>query len=247
MLTHPCVDQLKQLKIFGMAEALAEQNQDSNVKRLSFDERLGFLLQREVTMRANKQLKSLLAKAKLRYSHACMEDIAYGPQRKLDKQIIAKLSICDWIKESANVIITGATGTGKSWLGCALGHKACLLGFKVRYWKLSRLLEELMLGKTDGRYLRLVATLAKIDLLILDDWGMVKLKVEQQQALLDVLDDRYQQKATIITSQLPTRHWHEQQADPTFADAILDRALSNSYCLEISGDSMRRNGHKKAK
>lgn len=240
MLTHPSIEQLQQMKLFGMAQSLCEQLQDGHAKTLSFDERLGLLIQRESSARINKRLQHLLKVAKLRYSQACLEDIDYRPQREIDKSMIAKLALNDWIREHKNVIVTGATGTGKSWLACALGHKCCLLGFKVRYWRLSRLLEELMLGKADGRYLSLIKALEKIDLLILDDWGMVKLQVEQQQALLDVLDDRYQKRSTVVTSQLPVKHWHEQQSDPTFADAIMDRVLSDAYHLELKGDSMRQ-------
>ena len=149
----------------------------------------------------------------------------------------------EWIRRHNNLILTGATGTGKSWLACAFAHKACLLGYKAQYWRTTRLLETLDLGRADGRYINMIKALAKIDVLIVDDWGMVKISGCHQQHILDVLDDRYQKKSTLITSQLPPSNWHDQIHDATFADAILDRLLGEAHQLELKGPSLRQRGH----
>jgi DNA replication protein DnaC len=243
MLIHPIIEQLKQIKLHGMLAALTEQLQDPNSQALSFEERLGIMIDREVATQDNKKLGSRLRQAKLRHSQACLADLDTSSNRQLDNRLITTLSGCEWIKQGRSTIITGATGTGKSWLACALGHKACMSGFKVKYYRLSRLMEELMLGKGDGRYLTIVKALSKVNLLILDDWGMgdVLDNVQQQQAILDILDDRYNRYATLITSQYPIKYWHEKISDPTFADAILDRLLGgSSYQVELKGPSLRR-------
>lgn len=240
MLLNPLIEQLRGIKLLGMSEALSEQLQDSAMKALSFEERLAFLVDREVVTRNNRLLQSRLKQAKLHCSQACIEDISYDEKRKIDKKLIATLSTSDWLREHSNLILTGATGTGKSWLACAIAHKACLLGFKAQYWRVSRLLEELALSCADGRYLRILKSLKKVDLLILDDWGMEHLQGKQQHHILQILDDRYLKKSFIITSQLPLNHWHERIEDKTHADAILDRMTGRSYRMELKGDSMRQ-------
>ncbi len=240
MLIHPAMEQLRELKLLGMAEALSEQLGDNTTAAFSFEERLGFLIERERIARRNKLLQSRLKLAKLHCAQACLADVNYNQQRGLDKTIIAKLATGDWVKQHNNLILTGATGTGKSWLACAFAHKTCLHGHRAQYWRINRLLEALELGRADGRYINMVKALAKIDLLILDDWGMVKLKGAHQQHILDVLDDRYQKKSTLITSQLPPSHWHDQIQDTTFADAIMDRLLGEAYQVQLKGPSLRK-------
>lgn len=239
MLIHPIVNQLNQIRLLGMSEALLEQLQDHSLSQLSFEERLGLLVEREVCLRNNRLLQTRLRQAKLHFSDAHLENIDYSDARELDKKIIAHLATGEWLRQAQNLILTGATGTGKSWLACAFAHKACLLGFRAQYWRVTRLLEKLNCAKSDGLYLTIIKALARIDLLILDDLGMVKLQGAQQQYLFDVLDDRYQKRSTLITSQLPTRSWYDQIHDKTFADAIVDRLLGQAQIISLSGPSMR--------
>ena len=240
MLTHPVINQLKEMKLLGMAEALTEQLQDPTINNLSLEELLGLLIDREAAMRSSKLLQSRLKVAKLHCNNACIADIDYHNERGLDKKVIDHIATGEWLRKAVNITLTGATGTGKSWLACAFAHKSCMLGYRVQYWRISRLLEELHLAKADGRYLNIVKKLSSIQLLILDDWGMVKIVGVNQQYLLDILDDRYQKASTIITSQLPTKSWYEQINDTTFADAIIDRMLGRSlYSINLHGKSMR--------
>ena len=241
MLLNPLINQLKEMKLDGLAEALTEQLQDPSLTALDFEERLGLLVDREATFRNNRLLQSRLRQAKLHASQACLEDVDYVDDRKINKKQMALIATGDWIRQHQNLILTGATGTGKTWLACAIAHKACLLGFRAQYWRVSRLLEALDLDKADGRYINLIKALARLDLLILDDWGMVKVKGVHQQHLLDVLDDRYQKHSTLTTSQLPTESWYERVSDKTFADAILDRLLGQTQTIELNGPSMRKN------
>jgi DNA replication protein DnaC len=240
MLTSPLIDQLRTLKLTGMLEGLSEQLQQPQIGTLSFEERLGLLLDREYSVRTNRLLQSRLKQAKLHISQATLADIDYSADRQLDKRQIAALSMGGWLEQRQNLILTGATGTGKSYLACALGHKACILGFRAQYWRVTRLLEELTLAKADGRYLNVLKALARLHVLILDDWGMIKLQGQHQQLLLDVLDDRYQKASTVITSQLPVTAWYEQVQDKTFADAILDRLLGQAQVIQLSGASLRK-------
>lgn len=240
MLTHPVYQQLKALKLHGMAEALTEQLQDITVKDLTFEERFGLLVDREQNARTNRLLQTRLRLAKLHISQANLADINYQQGRQLDKRQIASLATGEWIKQGQNVILTGATGTGKSYIACALAHKACMLGHRAQYWRTTRLLEELELARADKRYLNLTKALSKLSILVIDDWAMVKLQGQQQQIMLDILDDRYQKASTIITSQLPASSWYEQIEDATFADALLDRMLSNAQAIQLSGPSMRK-------
>ncbi len=240
MLSNPIINQLTSMKLNGMVEALSEQYNDKATRALSFDERLSLLVDREYRVRANRLLHSRLRQARLHISNATLSDIAYDAERKLDKQQIARLSTGEWLEQRHNLILTGATGTGKTYLACALAHKACMLGLRAQYWRVTRLLEELDLAKADGRYVNRVKTLARLDLLVLDDWAMVKLQGQHQQLILDILDDRYQKHSTLITSQLPTTRWYEQIKDATFADAILDRLLGQAQTLQLSGASMRK-------
>lgn len=239
MLTHPTLEKLRALKLTGMARALEEQMQMPEVETLSFEERLGLLVDREMTERDNRRLKTRLRKAKLRQS-AAVEDIDYRHPRGLDRSLMARLIDGRWLKEHHNLIVTGPTGTGKTFLACALAHKACRDGYTAHYQRLSRMFRDLHLAQGDGRYGKLLLGYAKTDLLVLDDWGLNTLNPEQRHDLLEILDDRHGLRSTLITSQFPVEHWHELIGDPTMADAILDRLIHNAYKIQLKGESMRK-------
>jgi DNA replication protein DnaC len=239
MLIHPTLDQLRTLRLTGMLKALEEQMQMPDIDSLSFEQRLGLMADREITERQNRHLKTRLRKANLR-QNASVEDIDYLHPRGLDKALMAKLQSCDWIKEHHNLIITGPTGTGKTFLACALAHKACREGLSALYVRIPRLLQDLFISKGDGRYGKLLKSISKTDLLLLDDWGMSKIASEQSRDLLEIIDDRHALRSTLITSQFPVDHWHELIEDPTLADAILDRIIHNAYKINLKGDSMRK-------
>ncbi|HAU1016416.1 TPA: IS21-like element helper ATPase IstB [Legionella pneumophila] len=238
MLNHATIDKLRELRLPGMAEALQEQLAHP-LPDLDFESRLGMLIEREWLIRENRRLKRRLTQAKLQQS-ACVEDINFTHPRGLNKSSILELAQGQWVRQHFNLLITGPTGCGKTYIACALAHKACLNGFTSRYYRLPRLWNELKVTKASGTYNQWLASLAKIDILILDDWGITPPDQEQRRDLLEILDDRYQKKSTIITSQLPTSHWHEHLNDATIADAILDRLLHNAIRLELKGESLRK-------
>jgi DNA replication protein DnaC len=239
MLITQTLEQLHQLKLFGMAQAFKEQQQQPPANTLSFEERLGLLVDREALERENRRLKRLLKQAKLRYL-ACIEDIDYRHVRGLEKNQLASLITCDFIRQHQHVIFTGPTGCGKSFLACALGHQACRQGMSVRYLRVSRLLDMLHIAHADGSYAHLLSLLAKTDLLILDDFGLDQLSSMNRQDLLEIVEDRSQLKSLIITSQLEIGAWHAYLGEPILADAILDRILHASHKFELSGESLRR-------
>jgi len=239
MLTIPTLDKLKTLKLNEMARALEEQMGSQDWESLNFEERLGLLVDRELTFQENRRLQTRLKQAKLRQS-VCMEDINYRHPRGLDKSLVKSLSTCRWIKDRHNVLITGPTGAGKSFLACALGHRACMEGFKVLYFRAPRLFDALGVARGDGRYCKLMASIAKADLLVIDDWGLSVLGVQERNDLLEVLEDRHELKSTVVASQLPVEHWHEAVGNQTLADAILDRLVHNAYKINLDGDSMRK-------
>lgn len=241
MLTHPTLEKLEILRLPGMLQALKEQLAMADIDDMSFEERLALLLDREANVRENRRLQTRLRKAKLR-QNACIEDIDFRHPRGLDKSVITKLADCRWIKNHENLIITGPTGAGKSYLACAFAQKACREGFTTTYLRISRLFEDLSIAKGDGRYLKMLTGLAKTDLLVLDDYGLSKLNQEQRHDLLEIFEDRHRVRSTLVTSQLPLDHWHEQIGDPTLADAILDRLVHNAHKIQIKlkGDSMRK-------
>lgn len=243
MLPHPTLDKIEQLRLFGMAKALREQLQNQKATALSFEERIGLLIDREMTERENRRLAIRLRTAKLRIS-AVIEDIDFRQPRGLDKSLLLSLASNQWINEHHNLLILGPTGVGKSYLACALSHKACRDGHVVLYQRLPRLLEELALSHHDGRYRKLMKTLLKADLLVLDDFGLAPLTTDQQRDLLEIIEDRYDRRSTLVTSQLPVKHWHDILADPTLADAILDRLVHNAYKIELKGESMRKSKSK---
>lgn len=239
MLNQPTLEKLRALKLTGMANAFQEQL-EKPLTDLDFETRLGILIDQEWLLRENRKLQRRLTQAKLQQS-ACIEDIDYEKPRGLVKSKLLELSRSQWLQQRLNLLITGPTGCGKTYIACALAHRACLDGFTSRYYRLPRLWEELKIAKANGSYSHWLAQLAKIDLLILDDWGLVTPDIERRQDLLEILDDRYQKKSTIVTSQIPTAHWHAHLNDETLADAILDRLLHNAIRLELKGDSMRKN------
>jgi len=243
MLNHPTLDKLHELRFIGMAKALTDQMALPDIDELSFEERLGLLVDREVTEREDRRLTTRLRQAKLK-QNACIEDIDFKQSRGLDKSLILDLAQCQWIKKHLNLLITGPTGVGKTWVACALAQKACREGFTSLYLRLPRLLQELPIAKGDGTYTRLMNRLAKVDVLILDDWGLSKLIAEQRRDLLEILEDRHDTRSTIVTSQLPLDQWHHIIGDPTLADAILDRLVHNAYKINLKGESMRKNKSK---
>lgn len=239
MLHHPTLEKLNTLKFTGMVKALTEQMTLPDIEQLSFEERLGLLIDRELTERQDRRLQSRLRKARLKQD-ACIEDIDYRHRRGLDKSLFTRLSTGQWVKEHLNLLITGPTGVGKTWLACALAQKACREGYSARYLRLPRLLQELPIAKGDGSYLKRMAELAKTEVLLLDDWGLEKLTTEQRHDLLEILEDRHGHRSTLVTSQLPVDKWHAIIGDPTLADAILDRLIHNAYKINLKGESMRK-------
>ena len=239
MLIHPILDTLQTLRFSGMLKALEEQMQMPDIETLSFEERLGLLVDREMTERQNRRFNTRLRKAKLR-QNACIEDIDFRHQRGLDKSLIMQLASGKWIKEAHNVIIIGPTGVGKTYLACALAHKACQLDYSAMYFRLPRLLQQLDIAKGDGRHAKILKSFAKTHLLVIDDWGLKKFIKEQSHDLLEIFEDRHRLRSTLITSQLPVDHWHEIIGNPTLADAILDRLVHNAYRINLKGESMRK-------
>ena len=246
MLNQHTIDRLHQLRLTGMANALSEQMNNPEFQTYSFEERIGLLVDREYTFRQERRLDRLLHQAKLRIP-ACLEDIDYQQKKGLDRALVRSLSTCQWIESKLNVLITGPTGVGKTFLVCALGNEACRHGMSTRYYRVSTLLTEMAAARGDGSYPRLIRQLSKFDLLILDDWGLSLFKDYEGHDMLEVIEERCQRTSLIIASQLPLPNWHETLADPTLADAIMDRIIHNSYKLEIDGDSMRRQLGKKQK
>lgn len=239
MLNQSTLDKLRTLKLTGMADAFKEQLEQPLLD-LDFEARLGLLIDREWYRRENLRLQRRLSQAKLQLSSACIEDIDYKHPRGLNAAAMQELAHGQWLRQHLNLLITGPTGCGKTYLACALVHKACLLGFSGRYYRLPRLWHELKMAKANGSYTNWLSQLSKIEVLLLDDWGLVTPNEEQRRDLLELLDDRYQRKSTIITSQLPTTHWHEHLNDATLADAILDRLLHNAIRIELTGESLRK-------
>jgi DNA replication protein DnaC len=247
MLIEPTLEKLRAMKLSTMAEAFCEQQEKTDIGELAFEERFGLLVDAEQLARENKRKARLLRDAKLKQSQACLEEIDYAARRGLDKPTIRRLATCAWVSEHQNIVITGATGTGKTYLACALAHQACRRGHRVLYRRASRLFDEMHLARADGSYVRMLARIARMEVLVLDDWALTKLREQERHDLLEILEDRAENRSTIMTSQLPTGKWHEQISDPTLADAILDRVLHKAYRIVVKGTSMRKEAEPKAK
>lgn len=237
------IERLHTLRLTGMAEALSHQLAQPEIGQLSFEERLALLVDEELIYRDNRRLTRLLKAAKLRQS-ACVEEIDYRHPRGIDRAYLTSLTHGHWVERKQNLCITGPTGTGKTWLACALGNQACRQGRSVRYFRVPRLFEQLRIAHGDGSYARLMNQLAKTDLLILDDWGIQKLTAPQRNDLMEVIEDRSGLSSTLIASQLPVESWHDFIGEATLADAILDRLLHNAHRLPLKGDSMRKKQRK---
>ncbi len=240
MLTQPTIEKLYTMRLGAMAAAWQEQHQSTKVSELAFDERFGLLVDAEHLARDNRRLKRLLKGAELRIPEACLEDVETSSARGIEQSLCRELSACAWVDQHLNVLLTGMTGVGKSYLACALGQGACRRGLRVLYRRMPRLFNELALAKADGTYPKLLRKLARADVLILDDLGLGSPTDAQRHDLLEVVEDRYGSLSTVVTSQLDIKHWHEWIGEATLADAILDRLVHNAYKVNLKGTSKRK-------
>ena len=240
MMTEPTLEKLRAMRLEGMAASWLEQQKDTAATKLAFDERFGMLVDAEWLHRENKRLGRALKEAKLKLSQACVEDIDYPARRELDKAVVRQLSSCRWVQEHQAVLITGATGTGKTYVACALAQQACRKGFRAVYRRASRLFDELRIAHADGSYVRMLTRLARVDVLIIDDFAIAPVSDEERRHLLELLEDRYGTRSTIVTSQLAPNDWHDYLADPTLADAICDRIVHHAHRLVLKGPSRRK-------
>jgi DNA replication protein DnaC len=239
LLTHPMLDQLNQLGLAGMAQAFTELEASGDAATLSHADWLGLLLDCEATHRRDKRLAARLRYARLRHQ-AVVEDVDYRAPRGLDRTLFQRLANGEWIDGHDNLILCGPTGVGKSWLACALGHKACRDNRSVLYQRVPKLFAELALARGDGRYARILRSLVGVQLLILDDWGLEPLDAGGRHDLYEILEERYGRRSTVLTSQIPVDKWHDVIGDPTYADAILDRLIHNAHRIDLTGESLRR-------
>lgn len=241
MLRHPTIEALRALKLTGMAHAFIQQTDQVELHQLPFDDRFALLVEAERLQREQARLKRLLRQAQFRQP-AALEDIDWRASRGLDKALLATLASCDWIRQAHNILLTGPSGVGKSWIAQAFGQAACRQGLSVRYERTHRLLDLLRLARSEGTYHKRLAQLAKVDLLILDDFALKSLHAQERHDLFELIEDRHQQHATIITSQLPPETWHDYLQEPTVADALLDRVFHAAYRIELKGNSLRKKG-----
>ena len=239
MLTQPTIEKLNSMKLTAMAKAFADQMQCPDITQLTCEERFGLIVDHQMTDLENRRMQSRLRKAKLRLP-ASLEDLDFKQGRGLDRSTVMSLALNQWVMSHHNILVTGPTGAGKSYLACALAQKACRDGYATLYQRVPRLLQEIAVSRLDGRYAKLIAPITKCEVLILDDLLISPLTREEQRELLEIVEERYDRKATIVTSQLPVKAWHDAMQDPTLADAILDRLVHNAYKLELKGESMRR-------
>jgi DNA replication protein DnaC len=240
VITELTMEKLRALRLDALGAAWAEQQKAPDMQRLGFDERLGMLIDAQWLHRENKRLGRALKEAKLRISSACVEGIDYPPRRELEKATIRQLATCRWVEEHQNIVITGATGTGKTYVACAIAQQACRKGFRAVYRRATRLNDELTLAHADGTYANLLARFARVDVLVIDDWGLAPPKDQERRDLLEIVEDRYGTRSTILTSQVPTSKWHDHIGDPTVADAVCDRLLHNAHRLMLKGPSRRK-------
>ena len=244
MLSMPTEDKLRSLKLYGMLKGFQEQRDQENIKEFSFEERMGLLIDRESIERDNRRLAARLRYAHLRHD-ASVENIDYAHHRGLDRSLIKSLSTGQWLDDHLNILITGPCGVGKSFIACALSHKACLLGHSAIYTRAPRLFNDIALARGEGRYNQMMKSMARTNVLVIDDWGLSMLNETERIDLLEVLEDRYNKQCTIVTSQLPIKNWHEVIGNATLADAILDRLVHNAYTIELKGENMRKVTSKK--
>jgi DNA replication protein DnaC len=239
MLIHPLAERLRAIGMAAMADAFLEMQSQSAATDLTREDWLGLLLDREVSARDSKRLTRRLSQARLRLN-AVVEDTDFRAPRGLDRTLFHKLGGCVWLRHSQHLVISCPTGVGKSWLACALGHKACRDGFSVLYRRASRLFAELATARGEGRLPRMLAMLERTKLLIIDDWGPEPLTAEQRRDLLEIVDDRYEKGSLLVTSQVPVARWHELMGDPTIGDAILDRVVHRAHRIELKGPGLRK-------
>jgi DNA replication protein DnaC len=239
MLNQPTIEKLQAMKLYGMADAFREQIDTAASSQLSFEERLGLLVDRQWTWKEGRALTRRLQLAKFK-ERGVVEDIDYQHPRGLDRKLMRTLATSEWVRVHHNILFTGPTGIGKTWLACALAHKACRDGFFALHKRIAELFRELAVARADGSFSQFLAKLARIDVLVLDDFAMAPLKEQERRDFLEICDDRYQRRSTILTSQVPVNHWHEQIGDPTIADSIMDRLVHNAYRIELDGESIRK-------
>lgn len=246
MLMEPTIEKLKSLHLYAMAAAWVAQRGDPSFGEIDFDARLGLLVDAETLARDNKRIARLLREAKLRIPGACMEDIDTSPKREIERSLVKTLATGRWIADHQNVLITGMTGVGKTYVACALAQLGCRTGFRALYRRTPRLFEELALAHADGTYTRMLGKLAKVDVLVLDDWGLAPLTDIQRRDVLEIMDDRHGARSTVIASQLPVGKWHDHLGDPTIADAVLDRVVHNAHRINLKGPTRRKNEETKS-
>jgi DNA replication protein DnaC len=245
MLNQPTLEKLNAMKLNGMVAAFREQMESAEASQLSFEERFGLMVDRQWDWKQNRALIRRLQLAKFK-ERGVVEDIDYQHPRGLDRKLIRTLTTSDWVRQHENLLFIGPTGIGKTWLACALAHRACRDGFFALHKRMSELFRDLAMGRADGSIGTLLAKWARIDVLVLDDFAMAPLKDSERRDFLEICDDRYQRRSTILTSQMPLAHWHEQIGDPSIADSIMDRLVHNAYRIELSGESMRKKRGRRA-
>ena len=240
MLTEPTMEKLQTLRLAAMATTYRAQQQTPDSSALSFDERFGLLVDAEYLARENRRLATRLREAKLKLSQACVEAIDYPAKRELDKAVMRQLAACHWVEEHHNVLITGQTGTGKTYVACALVQQACRKGYRALYYRAARLFDDLVLARATGTHARLLARIARMDVLAIDDWGLRAVGEQDRHDWLEILEDRHGTRSTVVTSQLPPEKWHDRIGDPTLADAILDRLVHRAHRIALKGPSRRK-------